>query len=143
MICSNFKGHTLGHMDDTTNFTKAQALDEALGFGTDLMGRFSLNMATDEIAQVMNRAVDHRIDAMSEDLFMLEMERIVDEWEAGELSLSEATHDLMRLLYDRYPHEAQEHLRDVNPELYEEQEEAEGVKRMDALAEDRCTTHDL
>jgi hypothetical protein len=57
MICSNFKGHTLGHIDDTTNFTKAQALDEALGFGTnDLMGRFSLNMATDEIAQVMNRA---------------------------------------------------------------------------------------
>jgi hypothetical protein len=80
---------------------------------------------------------------MSEDLFMLEMERIVDEWEAGELSLSEATHDLMRLLYDRYPHEAREHLRDVNPELYEEQEEAEGVKCMDALAEDRCTTHHL
>jgi hypothetical protein len=37
---------------------------------------------------------------MSEDLFMLEMERIVDEWEAGDLTLPEAAHDLMPILHD-------------------------------------------
>lgn len=72
---------------------------------------------------------------MSEDLFMLEMERIVEEWEAGELSLSEATHDLMRLFHDRDPQDAQETLRAANQDLHDEQEEVAGVKRIEAGAE--------
>lgn len=75
---------------------------------------------------------------MSDVLFDLEIEEIVDAWEAGELSLPEATHDLMRLFHDTYPHDAQETLRAANPDLYDEQEEAEGVQLMERQAEETC-----
>jgi hypothetical protein len=68
---------------------------------------------------------------MSEDLFELEIEEIIDEWQADDWSLAEATRYLMRLFHDQYPFDAQEYLRAANPDLYDEQEEAEGVKRME------------
>jgi hypothetical protein len=58
---------------------------------------------------------------MSEDLFMMEMENIIDDWATEQLTLSEATKALMRLLWDDCPHEAHEHLRAANEGLFDAQ----------------------
>ena len=50
-------GKTYAFLDDATNFTEGQALYEAYHSDrNDLLGIFSVNMATGEIKQVMNRA---------------------------------------------------------------------------------------
>ena len=50
-------GKTYAFLDDATNFTEGQALNEAYHSDkNDLLGIFSVNMATGEIKQVMNRA---------------------------------------------------------------------------------------
>ena len=49
MLCMAHEDRSYAHLDDTTNFTKAQDLDEAMAHDTnDLLGLFSIDMATGE-----------------------------------------------------------------------------------------------
>jgi hypothetical protein len=51
------QGKAYAFLEDATKFTEGQALDEAMSFDTnDLLGLFSIDMATGDIKPVMNRA---------------------------------------------------------------------------------------
>lgn len=51
-----FAGKTFAMLEDTTHYTKGQALDEAMSHSeNDLMGLFEIDMVSGEMKQLMNR----------------------------------------------------------------------------------------